>query len=258
MRITVKDATFLKECIDAIANIVSEGSFFFGKEGIRLKAMDPSQISMIDFFAPSSAFDEYEVEEEKQIGINIAQLSTFLGRCKKGDKATLEIDNNTLSLILHGKDRKKTFKLNLLDLGEALQKDIVVPHNAHIKMSSDGFKEILKDAKLISPYIAFIVRSNMFIYEVRGESGEEAKGELTPDCDDIVEIKLDDVDEVKEAFNLQYLDDVMKGCPSGAIIELHLGVDPSTKRMLPLKLQYDIRNAKINYFLAPRNIDDEF
>ena len=86
MKLVVQEAPALKAAIDSIVCLVEEGQFDVKSDGLLLKAMDPSQISMISFSMPKSAFMEYNVPEETKIGVNISQLAEVLARGKKGER----------------------------------------------------------------------------------------------------------------------------------------------------------------------------
>ena len=83
MNIIVNEAPALKSAVDSIVSLVEEGLFEIKPDGIHLKAMDPSQISMVSFSMPKSAFLEYNLPEETKIGLNIGQFSSILSRGKR-------------------------------------------------------------------------------------------------------------------------------------------------------------------------------
>jgi Proliferating cell nuclear antigen, N-terminal domain. len=49
------NAKYWRDCVESIVSLIDEGSFNIAKDGISLKAMDPSGISMVSFFIPSKA-----------------------------------------------------------------------------------------------------------------------------------------------------------------------------------------------------------
>ena len=123
MKLVVEDAPILKSAIDSIVSLVEEGEFEVKNDGLHLTAMDPSQISMVSFTMPKTAFSEYNILEETRIGINLAQLSSVLSRGKKGEKAELTVEDGRLILKFYADKRKKTFKVPLIETGERLQKE---------------------------------------------------------------------------------------------------------------------------------------
>ena len=56
------DAKFLKDMVAAISTLVDEATFNLTPESIKLRAMDPSRVAMIDFEWPKSVFEKYECD----------------------------------------------------------------------------------------------------------------------------------------------------------------------------------------------------
>ena len=48
MKLVLDNAVEFKKAIDAISVLIDEAEFIVSKEGLKLKATDPSQVSMID------------------------------------------------------------------------------------------------------------------------------------------------------------------------------------------------------------------
>ncbi len=244
MKLVVSEAPALKSAIDAIVNLVEEGVFEVKKDGLYLRAMDPSQISMITFNMPKAAFVEYGVSEEQKVGMSITQLASILARGKHGEKAELSIDEGRLNIKFLGEKKKRTFKIPLLEIGEGLQREPKVESACYVKLNADAFKESIKDAKLISSHVRLVLADNEFIVEVHSESGD-AKMEFEKGSSEIAEIKAIE-GGARATFPLQYLEDIVKASSSGTAITLHLGTDK------PLKLEYELYGAKATYYLAPR------
>ena len=49
------DAKFLKDMMGAISILVDEATFDVTPEGIKLRAMDPSRVAMVDFEWPKTS-----------------------------------------------------------------------------------------------------------------------------------------------------------------------------------------------------------
>lgn len=244
MKLVVADAPALKSAIDAIVNLVEEGVFEVKKDGLSLRAMDPSQISMITFHMPKSAFAEYNIAEEQRVGLNITQLSSILSRAKHGEKAELSIDEGRLIIKFLADRKKRTFKIPLLEMSESLQREPKIDAGSYVKIEGDALKDALKDAKLISSHVRFVLADSLFVVEVRGESGD-ARSEFEQGGKELLEIKTG-AGGARATFPLQYLEDIVKASVSGSPITLYLGSDK------PLKVEYDLAGARATYYLAPR------
>lgn len=243
MKIVIDDATSLKDAVDTIVNLVEEGLFEITNEGVRLKAMDPSQISMISFFMPKEVFSQYALDEERKIGIDVDKLSKVLARGMRGESAELGLEEGRLKVIFSGAKKRRVFKLPLIDVGSGLEREPKIEYRNHIKVEPEAFKEVLKDAKLVSSHIRLILEEGRFRVEIRGDEGE-VKEEFEKDSDEVKELKVQE--GARATFPLQYLEDIVKASKSGSPLTIYLETDR------PLKVEYDVVGAKSVYYLAPR------
>ena len=243
MKIVIDDATSLKDAVDTIVNLVEEGLFEITNEGVRLKAMDPSQISMISFFMPKEVFSQYALDEERKIGIDVDKFSKVLARGMKGESAELGLEEGRLKITFSGAKKKRVFKLPLIDVGSGLEREPKIEYKNHIKIEPESFKEVLKDAKLVSSHIRLILEDARFRVEIKGDEGE-VKEEFEKDSDEVKELKVHE--GARATFPLQYLEDIVKASKSGSPLTIYLETDR------PLKVEYDVVGAKSVYYLAPR------
>lgn len=243
MKLVIQDAPALKAAVDAIVCLVEEGQFEIKADGIQLKAMDPSQISMVSFTMPKAAFVEYNVPEEMKLGLDIGQLSNVLSRGKKGEKAELSVEDGRLVVKFIGDKHKRTFKVPLIETGDRVQREPKIEFSNYAKIRADAIKETLKDAKLISSHVRLQLTPEQFVVDVKGENGD-VKAEFEAGSPEITELKS--ATPAKATFPLQYLEDMVKATSSSSIVTVNLETDR------PLKLEYEIEGAKVVYFLAPR------
>jgi proliferating cell nuclear antigen len=244
MRLVVQDAPALKSAVDSIVCLVEEGQFEVKADGLHLKAMDPSQISMISFTMPKEAFIEYSAPEEMKIGTDIGQLSNVLARGKKGEKAELSVEEGRLVVRFFGDKHKRTFKVPLIETGDRVQREPKIEFKNTARIKADAFKETLKDAKLISSHVRLALTENQLVVDVRGENGD-VKAEFEKGSPELPELTVEG-GGAKATFPLQYLEDMVKATNASSIVSINLETDR------PLKLEYDIEGAKVVYYLAPR------
>jgi proliferating cell nuclear antigen len=245
MELVLEDAKFFKSCMDAIVNLVDEGSFEVSKSGLHLRTMDPSQIAMVDFTMAGDAFKKLSVDGPATLGINLIDLSKILSRARPSEKLSLVLDEkeaNKLSLEFLGAN-KRTFKLPLLDLAVSSPKEPKIPFDAHVKMRGGAFKELLKDASLLSSHVSLEITSDKLFLEAHGDSGD-LKAETEKGSSDIVELKSGA--KARAMFPFEYLDDMTRACPDDETLSIELKSDA------PLRLAYSIGGAKLAYYLAPR------
>ncbi len=243
MKLVVQEAPALKAAIDSVVSLVEEGQFEIKKEGLYLKAMDPSQISMVSFSMPKEAFVEYEVDEERKLGLNISQFANVLSRGKRGEKAELSAEDGRLVVKFYADKRKRTFKVPLLEIGEGVSREPKIEFKSHVKINAEAFKETLKDAKLVSSHVRLVLDKEKFIVDVKGENGD-VKAEFENGGKEVLEITTES--GAKATFPLQYLEDMVKASTAASPLTIKLETDK------PMKLEYEMEGAKVAYFLAPR------
>ncbi|MGC8547393.1 MAG: proliferating cell nuclear antigen (pcna) [Candidatus Micrarchaeia archaeon] len=236
------DARYWRDCVEAIVSLVDEGVFTISKEGITLKAMDPSGISMVSFFMPSKAFSNYDVEKTATIGVNLDNLSKIMSRTRDNESLVMKDSDNKLLLEFAGGKSKRRYKLQLIDIKSKDEKEPKVEFDANVEVDGEHLKNVLKDASLISSYIAFKATKDQFAITAKGDSGEL---EEVHDVDGAEVKKVEASKDASAVFNLEFLENMVKSSPVGNSVQLSL------KTNQPLKLGYSIGDATIVYYLAP-------
>jgi proliferating cell nuclear antigen len=248
MLLEMEDASVFKGVVDAISNLVEEGVFIFDENGMRFRALDPSNIALVSVSVPSSAFSSYEVNGQERVGVSIANLNSLLARIKKGERLVIGVEDNTFSVSLRANKRSRTFKLPVLDIVENDRGEPNLQFNASVKISAEVLKQIFKDASSLSMFITIAIGEDELLLSAKGDKANMvARFDLSsPDI-----LSFDVKGFAKATFNLEYLEDMVKACPNSEYIELNLGMDEQ-RGPLPIKLFYNIGPAHITYYLAPR------
>ncbi|MDE1856398.1 MAG: proliferating cell nuclear antigen (pcna) [Candidatus Micrarchaeota archaeon] len=238
----IDNAKYWRDCVEAIVNLVDEGSFNISKDGITLKAMDPSGISMVSFNMPAKAFGKFTVEKNAVIGLNLDNLSKVLSRTRDNEALLMKESEGKITLEFVGPSAKRRYKLPLIDVRKNVEKEPNVDFDVSVEVLGEPLKDIIKDASLISTYISFRAAKDQMMISARGDSGEL---EESHEVDGNVVKKLSAKANADAVFNLEYLENMIKSCPMGNQINVWL------KSNEPLKLSYNIGDAQITYFLAP-------
>ncbi|MCQ5374001.1 MAG: DNA polymerase sliding clamp, partial [Candidatus Methanomethylicia archaeon] len=80
------DSKIWRNIIESISTLVEEGVFIADPTGIRLRAMDPSRVAMVDMELPKTSFDSYECTEEVPIGVNFDDMKNIMKRTGGNEK----------------------------------------------------------------------------------------------------------------------------------------------------------------------------
>jgi len=235
--IELKNTSPLRKSIDAISAFISEGNFRFNEQGIHFKAIDPSQILLVNLFMDKKHFDSFSVEPTF-VGVDLVELSKIMARSLPTDKLRIDLTDSEMKVKLEG-DFHRSFKLPLIDVSED---EINLPsktYDASIEISARIMKEALKDASLFGSSVIFKVKGSQFFVEARGSQGtldavsKETKG-----------IKVKASKDVTAKFSLNFLQNIIKEADAEEKILLELKTDA------PMKVSYNIGKNRIEFFLA--------
>jgi len=231
--------------MESLNVIIDEACFIADNEALRLRALDPSRIAMVDLYIPREAFYSYDMgEEQVKIGVNFDDLNKILKRAKSDDKVVFEVEGGRLKITLIGK-AERTFSLPLIDIvGEELPTPKVT-FDVTAKMLSDTLRDALKDAEMISDTARFVGEEGVFKILAKSDKGElEVKFSL--EAGSLIEYEVKQPSSA--SYSLNYLDDIVS--KAYRISDLATVEFSSNK---PLSLTFDIAGGGIlRYFLAPR------
>lgn len=262
--IKIDDARYWKNCVDSIVNLVDEGSFSISKEGVSLKAMDPSGISMVVFNAPNKIFSKYNVSDSKDskednkedkaeklsekapsssiVGLNLDNFSKLLDTARSGEQLIIKDKDNRVIMNFVGNGSHRDYILPMIDVRKASENEPKIEFDSFVKIRGDHIKSIIRDASQMSTYLGLKVEENSLIVSAKGDAGE-MKEEFEVNKDQISEINVKSPSS--STFNLDYLSKMIKACPSNEFITLSMKTDQ------PIKLNYKIGDAEVSYYLAP-------
>lgn len=246
MRLRFREAVVWKYSMIAISKIVEEGSFKISKEGLRLRAMDPSGVALVDFYVPSNAFYEYEAPGEVVIGVNMEELAKMLRRAKKGDELILEfLQGGKLSLYLEGKGSRK-FLLPSVELSYQEVPEISFEETFKCKLLPKIFKDVVKELEPISDAIELYSPANSDVLYIRAQS-EIAEAEILLSASSGALIEYNSIDDARSKYTLEYLSDIVIASQAAEALGIGFGIET------PLRLTYELPGGgTLQFYVAPR------
>ncbi|MEM0450441.1 MAG: proliferating cell nuclear antigen (pcna) [Nitrososphaerota archaeon] len=248
LRIRLPNADYISDLLKAVTAVVEEGTFRATQEGLRLTAMDPAHISLVDFELRADAAEEYKVAKETEITVNVEELVKLLRRAKKTDALVISYDdelrrlNVTLSDMRGGKER--LFTLNTLEPMGGTMNPPSLTFEAMARLDSDSFYEAIEDSKPIADAVKITIRPDMVVVAAKGET-KSAQHRFVSGGPAVHEI--DAKSEVSASFSIAYLEKIVK---PGKSLSDELEVRLSTNR--PIKLSFPITYGRLEYLVAPR------
>ena len=244
VELILESAQDFKRSIDAISVLIDEAEFVVDEKQLSLKVTDPSQISLVDYSLPKSAFKSYKVDATKKIGVDLDYLAQIVSRAKPKDELQLVLDedSNRLNLIFKG-DSVRKFSVPLIDVSSSELPSPKIDFDAEVKIAAETIQDGLKDAALVSTHITIGASDRDFFLRANSSKGE-LNNVVSKKDKALVELNVRR--ECTSMFPLDYLSDMLRAAAPNTHVELEL------KSNAPIKVSYAIGHARINYFLAPR------
>lgn len=231
----LRQSTFFKSAVESISSFIPEGNFRFTDKGISFKAIDPSQVVLVDYFVDKKHFDKYIIEPNF-VGIDLVELNKILQRAMPEDKMLLDISDAELKIRFES-DLKRSFRLPLIDVSDDEVKVPTIEYEAKVEVSTASFKEVLKDASLFGSSIVLKATDGKFFIEAKGSQGV-MESEAT---------KVSHVSSKKEItakFSLNFLQNIVRQAENEKQITIELKNDSA------MRVSYSIGPGKIVFYLA--------
>jgi len=244
VRFVFPEAREWRYIIEGLATIVDEANFVVEPEGIKLRALDPGRIAMVDLFMPPSVFEEYRVETATRIGVVLDDLVDVMKRAKAEDRLVMEVAGNRLVIVLSGKAERR-FRLPLLDIAGQELPQPKLNFTVAAKMLSDTFRDALKDAELVSESVRLKAEDDTLYMISRSDKGE-VETKFSVEAGSLIEI---DVKEPAEAsYAIEFLNKIVsKAYRVSDVLTLKFASN------MPLELTFEVAGGGIlKYLLAPR------
>jgi len=245
-KLKVSDAKLLRDMATAISILVDEATFKIDAEGLKLRAMDPSRVAMIDFEWPKSLFQEYLSTEPTKVCLNITELLKLLKRAGKDEAVELSLDDKTgrLLVTITGK-YSRNFTMPTLEASEEEVPTPKITFNVKAKTTTSGLSQAIEDAQLVSDHVRIEAEPEKLTLSA---SGDLMGATITLQKGNDALIELDVKEAAKATFSLSYLSEIIKAASATSeVATLEFSTD------MPVKIDFQqAKEGKLTFFLAPR------
>lgn len=239
----LEESRILSNSISVISDFITEATFSISKEGLKLVAMDPANISMVILDILPSAFTDYNVSGTEDITINLDNLKQALRRVKPTESISLSSEKNKLIITILGKSKKK-FHIPLLEK-EGREKNIPdLSFKAKIEMDAKEFKDYIEDSEIVGD--ALTVDSNPDAINLSaGEAGRKVNINIHKGSD--VLVKMNITEPAKAIYSIEYLKKMSRAATIADTVNLQYSSD------YPMRLDFkSLNKMQMSFILAPR------
>jgi len=242
MRLKFSEASLWKEVISGASKLVKEITLTAEEGGVKLRALDPSHVVLVDIFFPKESLEEYEAGGES-FGLDLEEFVEIIKRARKDDSLLLELNGDKLKVSFSGKLLREFTEPTT----EPTFKDLPEPKidlKAEIRAVPSILRESIEDVEILSDSVTFETNGEVFRAIGESEIGT-AVAELKSGEEGIISVNSDG--EQKSTYGIEYFSDLLGPIKSAEVAILSFSTD------MPAKLTLELpQGARLVAFVAPR------
>jgi proliferating cell nuclear antigen len=234
----------LNGAVSVLSDFITEATFSFQKEGVKLIALDPANISMVVLNLLPTTFTEFKVEQPTEITVNLEALKQALKRAKPTDPLSLTMDKNKLRITIAGKSTKNFF-VPLLEREAKERKIPSLDFMATVELDASEFRDYIDDASIAGDALVFEADKNTFSINA-GDVGSKVHIELAKGSDPLMQLTVGN-DPVRAVYSTEYLKKMARTAVLADTVIVQFAKD------YPMRLDFRALNKlQMSYILAPR------
>ena len=243
VKVAYSDASVFKSLIEMLSKMLDEIVLTFREDGIRIRAMDPANIALVDVYYPKEAFTEYELEEESECGVNLAVVSRLLKRVKRGERLEIKVEDESVELSVTGIVKRsyvvKNFEVVKPEIPEA-----ILTFKSKVTLLADPLKQALKDLEIIGDQVVLELNSKEKMLLVYSPSETRYVMKITSSSGAVIDIISEE--DSKSTYSVDYMLNVISLTNVADTVTLEFSSE------MPLRLQFTlIGEGRVEYLLAP-------
>ena len=239
----------------SLAQVLNEALFVMSPDGISLKAIDSSKVSLVLLNIPSTALEEVNITDTVKVGVLFDTIKKLAKRIRAKDKVDIGVDkgrNRFLMIIYYGSKGRESgmyrkFYLPIVDVAQEEIPEPKIDYPVRIRMSMDAFKDALTMAEDISDAVTFTADPESFTIRASGEGGRYYEVQYQSTDESFQEFSVSEKQEA--SYSLDY---IMNMNRQMAPICEYITIEFATNK--PIKLTYEFASGSLTYYVAPRSL----
>jgi len=245
-RFVFGDARVWRYMIASIEKIIDEGVFVISESGISLRALDTSNVVMVDLFYPESSFREFEPGEgETEFGVSFGVLSKVLRRARKNDELELKVGESELEVIFRGRG-KRLFRIPQIMLTHQKLPEPKIPITVTASITSTVFREAVRTIEPIADTIVFEADGEGEKLYIRGEGDiEKAELILSLERGSLIDLSVENPD--RSMYTLEYFSQMMQAAQAANTVAIKYSMDAPIR----VDMLYP-PEGRLTFYVSPR------
>lgn len=250
----------IKPFLNAIAVLNDEMRLHVESDGLRVQATDPANVGMVYVKLHADAFEQYEIEGEREYGLSVGQTQSLVRRARMDHDDVLHLDGYENEL--HATVRRDTDEVTLVFEDQLRTIDPnSIRHDADLNVDPTEYDDLEYQFVTLGDEV-FLDGFNHIVSEYNYTYIGTRDGDLCvwPLQDDDIELAsgvryegVADGPEERGKYSTDYLSDMLAGVNKAKVDEVTVGYGDNIPLYLESERQLDGEEAmKLTYALAPR------
>ena len=221
--------------------------FKLGPEGLAARQFDLAQQTMFDFSLPSSAFNKWNIEQDREIVVNFGLLLNAL-KTGKDEPLSVNLDDDKLIIVLTGSvTKKKTVPLPWCE-DTTLPDRPIWPIKSKAGILTNTLLEALKDAEIIEKdgdpaWVKIEINTDSLKISAVGDNGSSFNT-YENGADDLISLTAEE--PCISHYKTSMLMKLVKACKT-----LSKVTNISISTNSPATIEPELVLGKLSYLLAP-------
>ncbi|SEW19973.1 DNA polymerase sliding clamp [Halobacterium jilantaiense] len=241
----VADPDVLTTALDALGAIVDECVLAVGEDGVSVEAMDPATVAMVSLDLDADAFDAFDVDTDRRLGVPLERLRDVVGIADAGQPVELAFDAETRHL--HVQVGELAYSLALVD-PEAIRSppdrvDLADQYASSATLDGASLARAVDAADMVADHLALGAEDDHLHVRADGDTDSVEIEFPAADC-----AALDAPEPVESLFSLQYLASVTSATPGDRPVDLRFGDEA------PIEAAFDVADGdgRVAFVVSPR------
>ncbi len=245
----LEEVGLIQDSMKTVSDLISEGLFQLTEDGVKLIAADPAMVALVDFKIEKDVFEDYELDEESKVGLNLENFYSILRRANSDDTITFEVkeDESKFYIKMENSSTRK-FSLPILNLSEDdIPSTDQLDFSVTAELETKVLENAIKDAMVVGDSVTVTADSSQIKIASEGDQSN-VDFTISGDSPGVMELSGE---EAKSMFSLDYLNSMTGAKKLSSNVELKLGED------FPMRLNFTVpEQARLSFVLAPRIEED--
>jgi proliferating cell nuclear antigen len=232
----------LATIVALLRGLVDEALLRVSRDGVRVTAVDPAHVAMLDLRIPPSTFEGFQVED-CSIGMDLDKLNDIVKAASAEPVIHLSLPKGGSQMTF--KFGNITRRMSLLDASSMAVPEVPkLALTSQVTLPNHQLECILKAADSVSDHLRFTLEKEALTIEANGDTDDVR---LQIEAADLTGMATDG--KCRSLFSTDYLGSFAKAVGTNPLT-LQLGTD------MPLLANCQPSGMQLTYLLAPR-IDAE-